>query len=99
MVGVYKYWYDTITISAEIWDDTQIRQEGADMRILSLFASATETVAALGCLDAQPVGNQEGVEETECEVAWMMIGESVIVFTYASFVRNLFILPLKKAYF
>src|SRR5215468_9123424 len=34
---------------------TQVRQEGADMRIISLLASATEMVAALGCLD-QMVG-------------------------------------------
>jgi len=37
--------------------------------------------------------NQQGVEGTECEEVWMITAESIILFTYASFVRNLFILP------
>src|SRR5437899_8808252 len=44
---------DTITILTR--DSTQIRQEESLMRIISLLASATEMVAALGCLD-QMVG-------------------------------------------
>src|SRR6266516_6217264 len=44
---------DTITILTR--DSTQIRQEESPMRIISLLASATEMIAALGCLD-QMVG-------------------------------------------
>src|SRR5438132_465256 len=43
--------------------------------------------------------NQEGVEGTECEEVWMITGESVILFTYASFVRNPFILPHQEGIF
>ncbi len=38
--------------------------------------------------------NHEGVEGTECEEAWMITAESIILFIYASFVRNPCILPL-----
>src|SRR5258708_5374504 len=43
--------------------------------------------------------NQEGVEGTACEEVWMITGESVILFTYASFVRNPFILPHQEGIF
>jgi len=43
--------------------------------------------------------NQEGIEGTECEEVWMITGESVILFTYASFVRNPFILPHQEGIF
>src|SRR5260370_42589079 len=43
--------------------------------------------------------NQEGVEGTVCEEVWMITGESVILFTYASFVRNPFILPHQEGIF
>src|SRR5713101_4884320 len=43
--------------------------------------------------------NQEGVEGTECEEVWMITGESVILFTYASFVRNPFVLPHQEGIF
>lgn len=43
--------------------------------------------------------NQQGVEGTECEEAWMITVESIILFTYASFVRNRFILPHQEGIF
>jgi len=43
--------------------------------------------------------NQQGVEGTECEEVWMITVESIILFTYASFVRNLFILPHQEGIF
>jgi hypothetical protein len=43
--------------------------------------------------------NQEGVEGTECEVVWMITVESIILFIYASFVRNPFVLPHQEGIF
>jgi len=43
--------------------------------------------------------NHEGVEGTECEKVWMITAESMILFIYASFVRNPFILPHQEGIF
>jgi hypothetical protein len=43
--------------------------------------------------------SQQGVEGTECEEVWMITAESMILFTYASFVRNHFVLPHQEGIF
>src|SRR5262249_31052581 len=80
--GAPHRWYDTITIPAQTRSDPQIRQEGADMRIISLLASATETVAALGCLD-QMVGRSHECDYPP-EVAALPIVSAVQIDVTAS---------------